>query len=59
MKKEKYIEYYLKSIAPTQKEFRSEAAKEGKRLSPSWMPDDIGTKNFRKSDGTAYLRDME
>ncbi|MBR2042176.1 MAG: hypothetical protein IKL57_04000 [Oscillospiraceae bacterium] len=59
MKKEKYIEYYLKKTAPTQKEFRSEAAKEGRRLSPTWMPDDIGTENFEKSSKTAYLRDME
>lgn len=59
MKKEKYIEYYLKSIAPTQKEFQSKNAKEGKRISPTWMPDDIGTENFKKSGGTAYLRNMD
>ena len=59
MKKEKYIEFYLKSIAPSQREFMSKDAREGKRISPVWMPDDIGTKNFSESDGTAYLRNMK
>lgn len=49
-------DYYMKKIAPTQKEYRSEAAKRGERISPTWMPDDIGTENFYKSDSTAYLR---
>lgn len=56
---EKKTEYYLEKIAPAQKEFRSEAAKKGKRLSPQWMPDDIGTKGFDKNSGTAYLRKMQ
>ena len=55
---EKEFEYYRKKIAPTQKEYCSEAAKRGKRISPTWMPDDIGTENFDKSSGTAYLRKM-
>ena len=55
----KKTEYYLKKIAPTQKEFRSEAAKKGERLSPQWMPDDIGTEGFDENSGTAYLREMK
>lgn len=51
--------YYLKKIAPTQKEFKSEAAKKGERISPTWMPDDIGTKGFDKNSGTSYLRKMQ
>ncbi len=51
--------YYLKKIAPTQKEFKSEAAKKGRRISPTWMPDDIGTKGFDKNSGTSYLRKMQ
>ena len=47
---EKEFEYYLKKIAPSQKEIISEEAKRGKRISPTWMPDDIGT---------AYLRKMQ
>lgn len=57
MNKKKY-EYLAGKIAPTQKEYRSEAAKQGERISPTWMPDDIGTENFDKSSGTAYLRKM-
>lgn len=56
---EKEFEYYRKKIAPTQKEFRSEAAKKGERMSPQWMPDDIGTKGFDEHGGTAYLRKMQ
>lgn len=53
---EKEFEYYLKKIAPVQKEYRSKAAKRGERISPTWMPDDIGTKGFDENSGTAYLR---
>ena len=55
---EKKFKYYFKKIAPTQKEFRSEAAKKGERISPTWMPDDIGTEGFDKSTSTAHLRKM-
>ena len=55
---EKDFEYYLKKIAPSQKEFRSEAAKNGERIYPTWMPDDIGTEGFRKNSGTAHMRKM-
>ncbi len=53
---EKEFEILLKKVAPVQKEFRSEMAKKGERISPTWMPDDIGTENFEKSSTTAYLR---
>ena len=56
---EKEFEYYLKKIAPSQKEIISEEAKRGKRISPAWMPDDIGTEGFDKNSGTAYLRKMQ
>ncbi len=56
---EKDFEYYRKKIAPSQKEFRSEAAQKGERISPTWMPDDIGTEGFDKNSGTAYLRKMQ
>ena len=56
---EKDFEYYLKKIAPSQKEFRSEAARKGERIAPFWMPDDIGTEGFGKNSGTLYLRKME
>ncbi len=55
---EKEFNYYFRKIAPTQKEFRSKAAKDGERISPTWMPDDIGTENFDKKSSTAYLRKM-
>lgn len=58
-KKEKEMEILMKKIAPTQKEFRSLAAKKGARVAPTWKPDDIGTENFSESSGTAYLRNME
>ena len=58
MDKKKY-EYLAGKIAPTQKEYRSKAAKNGERISPTWMPDDIGTENFDKSSGTAYLRKIK
>ena len=58
MDKKKY-EYLAEKIAPTQKEYRSKAAKNGERISPTWMPDDIGTENFDKSSGTAYLRKIK
>ena len=56
---EKEFEYYLKKIAPSQKEIISEEAKREKRISPTWMPDDIGTEGFDKNSGTAYLRKMQ
>lgn len=56
---EKELDILIKSTAPSQKTFRSRAAKNGERISPTWMPDDIGTENFRKSDGTAYLRKIK
>ena len=56
---EKDFEYYLKKIAPSQKEYRSEAARNGKRLAPFWMPDDIGTEGFDKNGDTLYLRKMQ
>ncbi|MBQ3501405.1 MAG: hypothetical protein IJA70_08275 [Oscillospiraceae bacterium] len=52
-------EKFIGKTAPSQDEFRSEAAKKGERISPQWMPDDIGTEGFRKSDGTAYLRKIK
>lgn len=55
---EKEFETLLKKTAPTQKHFRSKAAKKGERISPTWMPDDIGTKGFDENSGTAYLRKM-
>ncbi|MBQ2302605.1 MAG: hypothetical protein IIW81_03305 [Oscillospiraceae bacterium] len=55
---EKEFEFYLKQIAPSQIEFRSEAAKRGERMSPQWMPDDIGTESFDKG-GTAHLRKIK
>ena len=58
MDKKKY-EYLAGKIAPTQKEYRSKAAENGERISPAWMPDDIGTENFDKSSGTAYLRKIK
>ncbi len=57
--REKETQYFIKSIAPVQKSFRSKAAEEGKRVSPVWQPDDIDTENFKKSSGTAYLRNMD
>ncbi len=54
--KEKRFEYLLKKTAPANNEFRSKAAKKGERMSPTWMPDDIGTKGFDENSGTAYLR---
>ena len=57
--KKQNIEYYLGKIAPTQMEFRSKAAKKGERISPTWMPDDIGTKGFEEKSGTAYLRKIK
>lgn len=57
-KKEKEIEILMKKIAPVQKEYRSDAAKAGERMSPTWMPDDIGTESFKKRSTTAYLRKM-
>ena len=56
---EKEFEFYLKEVAPSQKEFRSEAAKKGERMSPQWMPDDIGTEGFDKKGDTLYLRKMQ
>ncbi len=56
--REKEMETLMEKIAPTQKEYRSLAAEKGERISPTWKPDDIGTKNFRESTGTAYLRKM-
>ncbi|MBQ5328675.1 MAG: hypothetical protein J6J15_05800 [Oscillospiraceae bacterium] len=55
----KKTEYYMGKIAPTQKEVRSEAAKNGERISPTWLPDDIGTKGFEENSGTAYLRKLQ
>ena len=49
---EKEFEFYLKEVAPSQKGFRSEAAKKGERMSPQWMPDDIGTEGFGKKGDT-------
>lgn len=56
---EKEFEFYLKEVAPSQKEFRSKAAKQGERMSPQWMPDDIGTEGFSKNSGTLHLRKMK
>lgn len=56
---EKEFEFFLKKTAPPQRKFRSQKAKEGERISPTWMPDDIGTENFSKSTGTAYLRKIK
>ena len=56
---EKEFEFYLKETAPSQIKFRSKKAKEGERISPTWMPDDIGTENFSKSTGTADLRKIK
>ena len=39
-------EKFIGKTAPSQDEFRSDAAKKGERISPQWMPDDIGTKGF-------------
>lgn len=58
MDKEKF-EYLLKKIAPAQKEFRSKAAKEGVRMSPTWMPDDIGTEEFNRDSTTAYTPETD
>lgn len=55
----KKTEYYMGKIAPTQKEVRSEVAKNGERISPTWLPDDIGTKGFEENSGTAYLRKLQ
>lgn len=55
----KRIKVLMKKIAPVQTEFRSEAARKGERMSPTWMPDDIGTKNFEESSTTAYLRKIK
>ena len=55
---EKEFEFYLKNIAPSQIEFRSEAAKRGERMSPQWMPDDIGTESF-DNGGTVHLRKIK
>ncbi len=55
---EKEFEYYLKKIAPTQISFKSEAAKRGEKIAPTWMPDDIGTEGFDKHTSTAHLRKM-
>lgn len=54
--KEKEESLLIKEVAPSQRNFRSKAAEEGKRIAPFWMPDDIGTENFDESGGTAYLR---
>ena len=56
---EKEFEFYLKEVAPSQKGLRSEAAKKGERMSPQWMPDDIGTEGLYKNSGTAYLRKLK
>ncbi|MBQ6877950.1 MAG: hypothetical protein IJO22_06080 [Oscillospiraceae bacterium] len=56
---EKDFEYYFKKTAPAQKKFRSEKAKKGERISPTWIPDDIGTEDFYKSSGTAHLRKIQ
>ena len=56
---EKEFEFYLKNIAPSQREFRSKEAKKGERMSPQWMPDDIGTGGFDKKGDTLYLRKMQ
>ena len=55
---EKEFEFYLIQIAPSQIEFRCDAAKRGERLSTQWMPDDIGTESFDKG-GTAHLRKIK
>ena len=55
---EKELDILIKATAPSQKTFRSRAAKNGERISPTWMPDDIGTEGFDKNSGTAYLRKM-
>ena len=52
-------EKFIGKTAPSQDEFRSDAAKKGERISPQWMPDDIGTKGFYEKSGTAYLRKIK
>ncbi len=56
---EKEFEYYFKKIAPTQISFKSEEAKRGEKIAPTWMPDDIGTEGFDKNGDTLYLRKMQ
>ena len=57
--REKQEEILMELTAPSQRDFRSADAEAGERIAPYWMPDDIGTENFDKSDGTAYLRRMD
>ena len=52
-------EKLIGKTVPSQDEFRSDAAKKGERISPQWMPDDIGTKGFYEKSGTAYLRKIK
>ena len=57
--REKQEESLMELTAPSQRDFRSASAEEGEKMAPYWMPDDIGTKNFDESSGTAYLRRID